>query len=500
MPNRLIFCFDGTSNDPGDSLEDRGLLSVEDSSITNVLKLHLLFGGDLSGGQAIDGQHSFYFSGVGTHGSKARRIFDTAFALPHLSIDQVMGEAHEIIRERYSPGDEVFLFGFSRGAAVARRFASQLDASVTVRFMGVFDTVASIGKPRLKANGNPASVIVFENGTIAPGIVEALHLVSIDEKRKVFRPTLMNKESRVTEIWLPGVHSDVGGGYRVDGLADSALQLMMEEIDRRGLQLRFLPAAEVDFENLGVDDEDSTIDLDDLIIEPDFLGKVHSRSRTRIIGRLTLEDRLVCVNVGDEPSDELPLVHWSAGERVYGNRDYRPQSLKRVEHLVLLPDGTRDRFSGLAEHLRRGVRQLVHLNVGESRDLFCNALRQHNHSGLAFEAGGKYLFSVPDGQTWTDLNIECGAEGWTRADIEEGFLKEAVIAASEFRRRSPQSNWFALVGAIGETDDEIFEVLEHTKTPYVPRTSGEFCSFANDIRRFYSNNSGSLSFSVTRVE
>ena len=50
MTKSLIFCFDGTSNDPSDARQESHLAgSIDDSSITNVLKLHLLFGGDIRG-------------------------------------------------------------------------------------------------------------------------------------------------------------------------------------------------------------------------------------------------------------------------------------------------------------------------------------------------------------------------------------------------------------------------------------------------------------------
>ena len=90
MSKKLILCFDGTSNRPEDSVEDSGLLSIEDKRITNVLKLHLLLGGDMKDGTHIDGQHSFYFSRIGTRGSRLKQIFDAAFALPRISLNAII--------------------------------------------------------------------------------------------------------------------------------------------------------------------------------------------------------------------------------------------------------------------------------------------------------------------------------------------------------------------------------------------------------------------------
>ena len=80
MKETLIFCFDGTCNDPEDA-GDR----ERDGSITNILKLHILFGGDLSNEAKIQTdddsqQRSFYYSGVGTYGGSLKRIFNMAFA------------------------------------------------------------------------------------------------------------------------------------------------------------------------------------------------------------------------------------------------------------------------------------------------------------------------------------------------------------------------------------------------------------------------------------
>lgn len=155
VSQKLFFCFDGTGNEPDDSMEDRSLLSIEDSGITNVLKLHLLLGGDLKDGQHVPNQHSFYFSGIGTRGSRLKRSFDAAFVPPRLSLNDITEETLELIKTHYQDGDEAFLFGFSRGTAIARRVAGVLPDGVPVRFMGVFDTVASIGKPNLDDDRDP---------------------------------------------------------------------------------------------------------------------------------------------------------------------------------------------------------------------------------------------------------------------------------------------------------------------------------------------------------
>lgn len=133
------------------------------------------------------------------------------------------------------------IFGFSRGAAEARVFANwllwlcKLDASltksagpslgsipVTFDFMGLFDTVASVGlassAPLLGAHGHYGWADA-EYSLKLPEIrpTQCLHLVSSHEIRRSFPlDSIMVKNVSMdgcTEIVMPGVHSDVGGGY-----------------------------------------------------------------------------------------------------------------------------------------------------------------------------------------------------------------------------------------------------------------------------------------------
>ena len=78
-----------------------------------------------------------------------------------------------------------------------------------------------------------SSDVVFENGTLDPRIERAVHIVSLDEDRVAFEPTLINRDEehpdRILEAWFPGVHSDIGGGCWHDGLSDVSLSLMIEK-------------------------------------------------------------------------------------------------------------------------------------------------------------------------------------------------------------------------------------------------------------------------------
>ena len=195
MATKIMICFDGTNNHPNDTeQEPDGPGGVIDASITNVLKLHLLFGGNLANQEGpIEDQHSFYYSGVGTYGGGLHRIFNAAFAPPKSDVGDIINAAGADLKANYSSDDEIFIFGFSRGAAIARQFAAVIndyievpDGTQPVRFLGVYDTVASIGAPDI--GDEQVSDVKFENNTVSTHVQEALHLLSIDENRKAFRP------------------------------------------------------------------------------------------------------------------------------------------------------------------------------------------------------------------------------------------------------------------------------------------------------------------------
>jgi hypothetical protein len=375
MSKNIMICFDGTSNHPRDAKQERqwlGFGEYKDNGITNVLKLHALFGGNLRNLPGIvDGQHSFYYSGVGTYGGKIQQLFNAGFAPSNLDVDRILRNAARDLRSIYENGDQIFLFGFSRGAAIARKFASKLDealrdqmpsadsAQPPIRFMGVFDTVASIGMPNLEDNEKPKSDVVFEDHTISPFVREALHMVSIAENRTALLPTLMNREPRITEIWYSGAHADIGDGFWYDALSDITLFAMIRKLT--GLGITVLDTDKADFANLKAPDGSYAIDFDDLYIKRNFAGLAHPTDRWGPIGELTLCQRDVRVNVGDRPSRDNPLVHETVGKRIAELTGYRPRALKGVVHDIVDDLGVvleRD-VGGIRAHIHDGHRENI---------------------------------------------------------------------------------------------------------------------------------------------
>lgn len=362
MAKRLIFCFDGTDNDPNDAKPEKkwfGMFGTKDNSASNVFKLHLYFGGDLNNKPTSSEQHSFYYPGVGTYGTWLRQKINAALAPEKMDIRCILNGAGADLQKHYQAGDKIYIFGFSRGAALARRFASlvrkyvpQIGANEpVVRFVGVFDTVASIGVPNLEDDQKPRTRVVFENMTVSPHVQEALHLLSIDENRIAFQPVLMNKQDKVTEVWFPGAHSDIGGGFARRGLSDITLRFIIDQMRQRNIGLDLLEPEEVDLSKIIVAKGKYAYIADDISIQPDCLDKLHVKQRFWPISILTLDDRSVRVNVNERRSDEKPKVFYRMVERAKGDGNYRPKAMHDVKHLLLAEDGNTTEYSDLGNHI-----------------------------------------------------------------------------------------------------------------------------------------------------
>ena len=122
----------------------------------------------------------------------------------------------------------VFLFGFSRGALIARHFAAWLDKlDVAVAYLGLWDTV-------------DATLGLDVAAELPCNVRRARHAVSRDETRKFFQYVpLKGDKGQVVEMLFPGSHSDVGGLYDDNHLvADLALAWIAAGAKREGLRFR----------------------------------------------------------------------------------------------------------------------------------------------------------------------------------------------------------------------------------------------------------------------
>jgi uncharacterized protein (DUF2235 family) len=248
LARNVIILLDGTWQDEN-----------EGDKISNVVKLWECLQKD------SDQQITRYFRGLGNDEefSSLGRLVSGMTGNKEKNVRQ---NAFSTINKEYRPGDRIFIFGFSRGAACARLLASDLcnqglhekisitsvpksnrrsnhvevrfdkykvegrKIDVDVEFLGVWDTVGAFGIP-MKILGIPFHKWnLFKDMHIAKNIKKALHIVAVDETRDPFKPTLMNKKAGIVkEVWFPGVHSDVGGSYAEDALAKITLNFMIRE-------------------------------------------------------------------------------------------------------------------------------------------------------------------------------------------------------------------------------------------------------------------------------
>ena len=322
-PRNFIISIDGTWNDPSDA-------EAEGSGITNVLRLHKAVSRDDSS------NFTRYIPGVGNeeeHGFFGR-VLGGALGWGAF---RIRDEAYAVLVTNYRPGDRIFLFGFSRGAAIARMLGAMIDKEgipealtiekdddgriadcnpkgerhpVEVEMLGVWDTVGAFGIP-VDLFGIPFQRInLFRDLTVAPNVKKAYHLVAIDENRDAFVPSLMNRDpGRIEEVWFPGVHSDVGGGYDPRRLADTTLHYMMARAGEHGI--KFHPAAS-----------------NEIGPNPEGDGVLHRhRKRPK---EYKMSPRQIGVWAEDEFAEgHKPRIHKSAINRVEGGIDgYSPENLQ----------------------------------------------------------------------------------------------------------------------------------------------------------------------------
>lgn len=196
----IVICFDGTGNHPNQA-EEKG----EDT--TNVYRLCDALIED-------ENQTVKYLKGVGTSGWE---IWDQKGELYGLGANSIKNEAKEFLLDSYELDDKLFIFGFSRGAAIARDFANAINdegirtvRNVPIEMLGLWDTVAAFGIP-VDIIGLPTqSTNLGKKLDVPSNVSKTYHLLSIDEKRAPFIPTLVEAATNVEEVWFAGVHADVG--------------------------------------------------------------------------------------------------------------------------------------------------------------------------------------------------------------------------------------------------------------------------------------------------
>ncbi|WP_234270717.1 DUF2235 domain-containing protein [Billgrantia ethanolica] len=259
---RIVVCADGTWQCP------------ESDNPTHVLRLARGVAPDCQAGTK---QIVYYDQGVGTEGDRIRGGATGA------GIDKNIMDCYRFVVHNYEPGDQLFLFGFSRGAYTVRSLAGLIrncgllrrecaervneayelyrqrpkssapaERKATdfrrkhavadkteIEFIGVWDTVGSLGIPAPFLGTLGTSRYLFHDTAPSSIIRHARHAVSIDENRQDFEPTLWTPKPGIDlkQVWFAGVHTDIGGGYEKRELGDFAGQWMASEAESCGLAL-----------------------------------------------------------------------------------------------------------------------------------------------------------------------------------------------------------------------------------------------------------------------
>ncbi len=271
----IVICCDGTGNAYGDCN-------------SNVVKLYATL--DIN-----DKQIGYYHPGVGTMGAPTadNKLEEEWTIVKGLAFGAGLmpnvGDAYRYLMEMYREGDDVYLFGFSRGAytaralagvlhmfgllcpgneglipyvtrmyartsremaghhdtfAVAHGFKKTFARDITLHFVGVWDTVSSVGWIY-----DPVKLPYTARNPI---MRIGRHAISIDERRCFFRDNLwgapyqpgegdypFSQAQDIKQVWFAGVHSDVGGSYPEpeSGLSKLALEWMLREGSLAGLKV-----------------------------------------------------------------------------------------------------------------------------------------------------------------------------------------------------------------------------------------------------------------------
>jgi Uncharacterized alpha/beta hydrolase domain (DUF2235) len=218
-----VYAFDGTWNEAKDGDDP-------DYTNTNVLRFY-----DAYKRHSKRPDLDFYVPGVGTRFKAIGRALGGVFGLGELPR---INEAYEALCKAWDQGErDIDIVGFSRGAATTLDFChciqergirkpgsdQVVEPSPKIRFLGVWDVVASFGLANL---GNTALNIGHHLSLPKSNLQYCFHALALDERRLSFLPI---RVEGAREVWFRGVHSDIGGGNKNQGLNDVTLRWMMHK-------------------------------------------------------------------------------------------------------------------------------------------------------------------------------------------------------------------------------------------------------------------------------
>ncbi|WP_372797956.1 DUF2235 domain-containing protein, partial [Pontiella sp.] len=412
MNKRLIVCCDGTWND------------LEMRYITNVGRLVqcMLPTGQRSDGTEIQ-QFIYYDDGVGADSKGLHRFLEGGFGR---GMDNLIYEAYRFICINYEKDDELLLYGFSRGAYTVRSLAGMINKiglvqrdnlkyvpqaleayrdnksfiindsgnrvvtlNVKIDLLGCWDTVGAMGIPDklpwLPIDKLTRKKYKFHSTEIGSNIKRALHAVAIDERRKEFQATLMQKASnapasqKLIQTWFPGDHGCVGGGsWEKRGLSNHCLKWMIDQTVKLGIKLG------TDLNRL----HDQAISDESIFFPREKKWIYSSYDRPMPPHSVSWED-----------------IDVTARNRWAEHSNYRPSKLK-------------SRFAEqLNNHTSTGGRipptTHTELDDGESACCRVHSEKKDNRSKIIVKKGSAYEIEIPRVQVWKDGDLDpCDVRGW----------------------------------------------------------------------------------------
>lgn len=492
---------------------------------TNVLKL---FEATMPYDQHGNPQIVHYIEGVGTR--RTERLRGGGFGY---GISDNIKNAYCFIVSNYTPGDEIFLFGFSRGAFTVRSIAGMIrnvgilkrdkrhlvneafrryvarskkwhpdseysinfrenntHQNETIRFLGVWDTVGALGAPFGIVLGWIVGKLFncrFHDVKLSSIIESAYHALSIDERRWPFRPTLWKLNNKhfqrnaqnaadgrspaYEEKWFPGVHSNVGGGYPSAGLSDCALEWM---VDRAG--------------NYGLN-----VDMN-LISDP----KYQPNAKEQIEKSQTIVCRLATALFVKLPSLISSKLVYPKDRRSHVgyirlNGDYvRPiDNPGNIKSAVTQYPQAMNYQGDISRHAieKLATDQSYHpcnvpmidfpavakLPIGNETEIIVDPRNRYHPTGLQVTIGEQYRFEAKG--AWKDASRICGSEGWS------AWWTFVVKPYS----RLPGKKLFYLCGNVNRDERANFPIGSRIEKT-IGITDGQLYLFANDLWYFYGNN------------
>jgi Uncharacterized alpha/beta hydrolase domain (DUF2235) len=368
VPRKFALFFDGT-----------GASAASTQRETNVFRINRSLN--------YPAKTSFYFAGVGT-----RR--DYVSLASGAGLDEIIREAYVNLASNYQPGDELYLFGWSRGAVAARALAAMLSRpglimcdglnhypnvwkyfcldktslpnrkmaaalwrtfqndlvpdqqAPQIKFLGIFDSVMGTYWSLLRQK---FLKLQFETLTLDARIEYAFQLLSIDDNRNpAYKPLLWTDKTHdkqsFDQVWMPGVHADLGGNSGAVFLNNVAFLTMIGVARARS---SFEPG---DWDQERIDEAIRELNLD-----PPFPVEVSSER-----GNIWNPNRILL---------------W--GKRSIGDPTYQSQSLHPIVDVLLgqhvIMRGRKTRY--VPRNVARDALRLPRFHVPDYHELICTAAK-----------------------------------------------------------------------------------------------------------------------------